>query len=566
MSSHCVPIQDDAQGPGGPRRRSRKEVVGTVVDFEKARAEHLSQRGFAQQRGVPRTTLQGWLECKQQLPSTALTYFMESPEGLQFLHRLVLAVHLVFGQMGACGTRLLQQFFVQAQLAPFVAASLGSVHKVSTAVQEHILVYAAEQRARLAETMTPKTISVCEDETFHPATCLVAIEPVSNFILVERYAGRRDAATWTEALKHGLKGLDVQVVQVTSDEAKGLLHHARQELNVHHGPDLFHVEQDISRGTAGPLAAQVTQAQGAYDQAALALQQVLADQQQALTEPASPGRPVDFPRRIEQAEQTLQQAQIALGQAQTHQHKMRDLRRSIGSAYHPFDLATGVAQSADEVATTLEHIFRQIKTLAQTARLAEAAQQRILKAYRVVGALVATIAFFHHTVLQRVAAAQLDPAVARLFLKVLLPGAYLRGVADKLPLAADRHALRQRATSLLATLRASALWGALAPAAQQSLHHLARDCAHLFQRSSSCVEGRNGYLALRHHQLRHLSDTKLGVLTALHNYVCRRCDGTTAAERFFGSKPDDLLEVLCARMALPARPRARRCARLAKAA
>jgi hypothetical protein len=26
---------------------------------------------------------------------------------------------------------------------------------------------------------------VCEDETFHPATCLVALEPISNFIVLE---------------------------------------------------------------------------------------------------------------------------------------------------------------------------------------------------------------------------------------------------------------------------------------------------------------------------------------------------------------------------------------------
>jgi hypothetical protein len=27
-------------------------------------------------------------------------------------------------------------------------------------------------------------VTVCEDETFHPAICLVALEPVSGFILL----------------------------------------------------------------------------------------------------------------------------------------------------------------------------------------------------------------------------------------------------------------------------------------------------------------------------------------------------------------------------------------------
>ena len=48
------------------------------------------------------------------------------------------------------------------------------------------------------------------------------------------------------------------------------------------------------------------------------------------------------------------------------------------------------------------------------------------------------------------------------------------------------------------------------------------------------MEGRNGHLALKHHALHRLSLRKLGVLTVLHNYLIRRADGTTAAERFYG--------------------------------
>jgi hypothetical protein len=561
VSTHSVPTAVPAQAPIRRPRRSRQEVVGTIVDFEQARAAHTSQRQFATQQGVPRTTLQAWLERKERLDSGAqVVAFFESPQGLAFLHRLVLAAHLVFGQMGACGIRLMCEFLDKAQLGPFVAHSLGSQHKVARAVEEQILVYAAEQRARLGAQMEPKTISVCEDETFHPQVCLVAVEPVSNFLLVERYADRRDAATWTAALKQGLQGLAVQVAQVTSDEAKGLLRHTRQELNVHHGPDLFHVQYEVSRGTAGALGAKVTQAQGVYDQASEALQQVLADQQQRQQEPPGPGRPVDFPRRIAQAKQTLTQAQADLNRAQANQDKMQQLVRRVGTIYHPFDLCTGVAQSEAEVHTALEHTFHQIRALATAAGLAEAAFSRIQKAYRVVLAMIATIGFFHRTVQQRVAAAALEPSVARLVLKFLIPGLYLHAVAGKLPTAAERTALRQRAQSLLGTLQSSAVWVALSSTVQQDLHRLARDCAQLFQRSSSCVEGRNGYLALRHHQLRRLSDAKLGVLTALHNYVCKRPDGTTAAERFFGAKPDDLLDTLCDRVALPARPRATRSA------
>ncbi|MFI0607578.1 MAG: DUF6399 domain-containing protein [Anaerolineae bacterium] len=83
-------------------------------------------------------------------------------------------------------------------------------------------------------------------------------------------------------------------------------------------------------------------------------------------------------------------------------------------------------------------------------------------------------------------------------------------------------------------------------------------CLQLFVRSSACVEGRNGHLALQHHGLHRLFDPRLKDLTVLHNYYARRADGTTAAERFFGQKPDDLFAWLLARTDPPALPRARR--------
>ncbi|WP_353889310.1 DUF6399 domain-containing protein [uncultured Desulfobacter sp.] len=50
------------------------------------------------------------------------------------------------------------------------------------------------------------------------------------------------------------------------------------------------------------------------------------------------------------------------------------------------------------------------------------------------------------------------------------------------------------------------------------LESIAVECAQIFQRSSSCVEGRNGHLSLYHHSLHRLSDRKLEALTAVHEF------------------------------------------------
>lgn len=88
----------------------------------------------------------------------------------------------------------------------------------------------------------------------------------------------------------------------------------------------------------------------------------------------------------------------------------------------------------------------------------------------------------------------------------------------------------------------------------QLIEQACQQCADLFQRSSSCVEGRNGQLSLRHHGLHRLSNRKLAALTAVHNYFMRRRDGTTPAERFFGNKPREMFEFLLGNIDLPGRP------------
>jgi hypothetical protein len=85
----------------------------------------------------------------------------------------------------------------------------------------------------------------------------------------------------------------------------------------------------------------------------------------------------------------------------------------------------------------------------------------------------------------------------------------------------------------------------LSPEAQNQLCDEAKRLATVFQRSSSNVEGRNGYLSLRSHQLRGLDlPRKRECFTTVHNFFLTRPDGTTAAERFFGQKPRSMFAAI----------------------
>ena len=103
-----------------------------------------------------------------------------------------------------------------AQLAPFIAPSYGSQQKLAALLQRLLAQYDHEQRQTLAPTMPTKDITLCEDENFHgDQPCLVAIEPLSNFLVLETYRPQRDADTWNKAIKTALEGLPVRVIQVT---------------------------------------------------------------------------------------------------------------------------------------------------------------------------------------------------------------------------------------------------------------------------------------------------------------------------------------------------------------
>jgi hypothetical protein len=183
------------------------------------------------------------------------------------LHRLVGACHLTFMQQGTCGIRLVSAFLRRTGLGRFVASFLGSRRALARQLEQALLDYGASQRIHLASRMTPKPITVCEDETFDPQVGLVSIEPASDFLLLEVSSQGCDATSWTTQLTGALEGLPVEVVSVTGDEANGPLAHARDGLGAHQRPNLFHAQHDVGKATSLPLRSQPGQAQADLDRA-----------------------------------------------------------------------------------------------------------------------------------------------------------------------------------------------------------------------------------------------------------------------------------------------------------
>ena len=191
-------IQDTQQRNDDRQPRwDRFERADLFEHYRELRAQGMSQRQAAQELQVPRTTLQAWRIWHDTLdicPQVA-EFFQKGP-GLAFLHRIVIAFHLVCVEVGACGIRLVCLLLNLTGLNRFVAASYGAQQQVNRRVEEAMVAYRQDETARLAQDMPRKAITVTQDETFTGGLCLVTMDPESNFIILEQLAQTRDQASW----------------------------------------------------------------------------------------------------------------------------------------------------------------------------------------------------------------------------------------------------------------------------------------------------------------------------------------------------------------------------------
>lgn len=550
----AVPGGDGVRGGGAqPRRRWDRGVAAEKLRaFESAPG---SQRQRAASVGVPRSTALYWRR-RGAGPGDASSAaaFLQSPEGIAWLTRVATAAMFVILLMTGGGLRTLQVFLRLSGLSAHVASSFGSLQQRAVRMYRLMVRFERQERARLGQQMVGKVLSLALDETFFPETCLVAMDPDSGLILVEKFVEQRDTPTWRHAVQRGLRGLPVEVVQSPSDEGKAIVKLVLEDFEAEHTADLFHVQHAITAATARPLAQAVHQAQQDEARAAGHVQDCERRRDEAAQVPRAPGRPPDHGRRVAEARDGLAHAQARTRQAQDRQERLRAAVRGLSQQAHPYDVATGAPRSDRDAQRSLDGHLEAAQAVVAEAGLPERAGAALRSAGKTLESLVNTIGFFHRIVSEELPALSPSADVRDLLRTLLIPAHYLQRVARQTKPAATRHDVEAVARRLLATLHANPAWQALDAATAAELDQRARALSALFQRSSSCVEGRNGRLSFFHHGVHTLRPVMLRCLTIVHNYVIRRDDGTTAAQRFFGQPPTEIFPWLLTRLGPVPRP------------
>jgi hypothetical protein len=369
----------------------------------------------------------------------------------------------------------------------------------------------------------------------------------SNFIILEQPAQARDQITWNALMEPALARLNCRVIQSTSDEASGLLAYVEHYLEAHHSPDLFHVQHELVKAVSGPMATKERAAHKAVREATEQLERLQSHLEHTDDEPEKrrPGRPTKNLVSLGQAEQALEAASREHQRLTGQREQVQQHIRGISHDYHFVDLERGVRRNGRLIAADLQGHIDEIRTIAEQESLSQSCLERIEKAERVVPKMQATIEFVSGYVRRQVDQLDLALPISFAMHAKLIPSYYLDRVAQTRTVQGG-EALRELAERLRAPLfEPGGVLSALSAEAQTRLHGEAKRLATVFQRSSSNVEGRNGYLSLRSHQLRGLDlPRKRECFTAIHNFFLTRPDGTTAAERFFGQKPRSMFAAI----------------------
>ena len=380
------------------------------------------------------------------------------------------------------------------------------------------------------------------DETFLEHLLLVFLDLPTGYILLEEAVEDRSYATWKALVDQRLAALGAPVRYLVSDRAKALVQLAQQGLECLSMPDMFHLVHDLVKSYSLALGRQLKQARRELQKAEDGLQKCQALDSQ--------------PHLYGEVRQQVEGRQAEVQRWEAIQSEYRQRLEVLSLPLHPFASDDSTPQTSAQVEHQLHAQVEAMEAFAHTQQLPNR-QAAMHKVKKQLPALAALVDFWWAGVRQDLESAAISHPWRTWAQETLLPKVYWEHQVTRTR-CARRKAKRQQALQVISgTFATHALTRCLPPQALEEWGAWATRQVQAFQRASSAVEGRNGYLAQMHHNQRGLPKQRYKVWTVLHNFDCRAADGTVPASRFFRRGFPDLFETVLAQINDLPRPRKR---------
>jgi Family of unknown function (DUF6399)/IclR helix-turn-helix domain len=513
--------------------------------------EHGKQsiRRLANRTGLSKSSVHRHLQAIVRRDRYPESSFWETEAGRTWLIRLIVATLFVFGLKRGVGAETISEFFSRLRLDSHVGCSPSALRTVMHVLARLLLETTTAWEAEGIAHGEIRPVIGAVDETFLQRRMLVLMDLATGYLLMEEVAADRSFETWFDRANERLTTFGAEVLYLVSDRAKALIKLAHTGLGCLSIPDLFHLSHDLAKGYSLAIFGRLRQAKGDLEQAKQRLETLQKD---AHVERV----------HIERAQTQIAACTTSVSHWQGVGRAWRQHLSNVSRILHPWRLADSTRQASKEVEKHLHAELLAIEALLETNGL-PVKKDTLDKVRKQLAGISALVDFWWQTVRHDLTQLAISPKWIQWAEELLLPLMYWQEqlrrtrcpdqkaqmalVLQAIDDAFDRHSCTRR-------LKAELLAGWKAWAAEH---------ARAFQRASSAVEGRNGYLSQMQHNHRGLPLHRYQVWTVLHNFDCRAVDGTTPASRFFRRSFPDLFESVLSQIGELPRPRQRRQALMA---
>ena len=492
----------------------------------------LTYRKLAERVGCSKSAAHRHLNAMEKRDRHPESFFWETEEGQAWLRILIFATLYLFGLQRGVGPKHISLYFSMLRLDWHVGVSESALRtqlqKMEALLPEFQRICEQQQAGKQRKAV------LAGDETFFGELMLLVLMDLSSgYLLLEEVADDRSFETWLEKAKPRLEALNIEVTHVVTDRAKALIKLALDGFECNSGADTFHAVNDISKALGAGFQRSVKKAQKEEEASKAKLDTV--------QEKKAPKAEID--KQKQRFEQDAERRHVR----QKGQEKYQDTLQDISEAIHPFAIEDDTKQTSAQVEKRLQEQARQLEESADLHKV-EDRRGGVEKFRKQIKALACGVDAWWIWALESASEQVVGKEQQEWLLYSLLPVFYWHRQMEKSQNARHRRQYAKAWKRALATWQAHPLSTTIAPDQLRQWQAWAEWMCEQFHRSSSAVEGRNGCLAQMYHCGRGLTQKRLAALTVIHNFGLKRADGTTAAERFFGTQFPDLFEWLMEQM------------------
>lgn len=469
--------------------------------------------------------------------------FFESEEGQKWLIRLMVACIFVFGIGSTVGADKIAMFFMLIQVTCFIGASSGSIKRVQNSVKNIMLEYQAEQDKHVKDKAKNIEITACADETFFDETMILLLMDLkSGFIFTEESAKDRSHKTWESLTTHWVSRFKT-VKCLVCDWAKALVKLGKDSYICVCVADLFHLMTDISN----PM-------RFAFNRKIKSIEKLIKVESNNLKSYKNKGKTsVQYKESKYKIESLVKEkAEVLTAQ----KHYQREFR-AMSTTLHPFLIEDSSRQTSIDAASKMHAGLSQIQSIQDRFKFPDK-KNRLARAGHRITPACEQIDLWWDWVSTSLDGAEIEPEQKQWLKSYLLPYVYWKKQINKTRSKEIKKSYVAACLQAEQKLMSEPVSKVMNYDKHSPWYQWAISMTDWFQRTSSAVEGRNGWLSQLHFMGRGFSKDGIQVQTTLHNYWIKRDDGTTACERLTGIKPPDLFEYILSRIDSVPEPRKRK--------